>query len=473
VRRRLWIAATLALLAGCAVGPTYHPPTPPAGAQAPPVSVNPTAESVAQPPDGWWRLYDDPELDRLEQQALAANADLAVAQANLSIARASLEGARNGLYPQTNAHLGAVYGRDPATDEILELTGRPPQTIWLFDDVLDVSYELDLFGHVRRSVEAAHADAEAAVAARDSVRITVVAETARAYAQTCALGEQLAVAKRSLEIVSRETQIVAQRHDAGAGSEFDLVRAQELDAQVRSAIAPLEGQRRAAIFQLTALLGLTPSQAPAEVEDCATPPRLAALMPVGDGAALLKRRPDIRLADRRLAAATARIGVATAELYPRISLTGFYGGASADLSGLIAERGLAWGVGPAISWTFPNMAGPRAKVDAAKAGAAAALATFDSTVLQALKETEQALATYGAELQHHDALADAQGKAGRALDMAHEQFVDGSLSTLDLLTSEQALVAADSAVAASDAALAQDQIAVFKALGGGWRPPVG
>ena len=467
---RIWLVVTLALLCGCAVGPTYHPPTPPTGAQAPLVSLNPAAESVAQPPDDWWRLYDDAELDRLEQQALSANADLAVAQANLSVARASLEGARNGLYPQTGAHLGAVYGRDPATDEILELTGRPPQTIWLFDDVLDVSYELDLFGHVRRSVEAAHADAEAAVAARDSVRITVAAETARAYAQTCALGEQLAVARRSLEIVSRETQIITQRHDAGAGSEFDVVRAQELDAQVRSAIPPLEGQRRAAIFQLTALLGLTPSQAPPEVDGCAAPPHLAALMPVGDGAALLRRRPDIRLADRRLAAATARIGVATAELYPRISLTGFYGGASADLTGLIAERGLTWGVGPSISWTFPNMAGPRAKVHGAKAGAAAALATFDSTVLQALKETEQALATYGAELDHHDALADAQAKARRALDMAHEQFVAGSLSTLDLLTSEQALVTADSAVATSDSALAQDQIAVFKALGGGWRP---
>lgn len=464
----LWLAILLAL-GGCAVGPTYSPPPKPAGAEAPLVSVNPAVESVAEPPDAWWRLYDDPELDRLEQQALAANADLAVAQANLSIARASLEATRNGLYPQTNANLGAVYGRDPTTNEILELTGRRPQTIWLFDDLLDVSYELDLFGHVRRSVEASRADTEAAIATRDSVRITVAAETARAYAQTCALGEQVAVARRSLEVVARESEIIAQRHDVGAGTEFDVVRALQLEAQVRSAIPPLEGQRRAAVFQLTALLGLTPSQAPAEVDACAAPPRLAELMPVGDGAALLKRRPDVRLADRRLAAATARIGVATAELYPRISLTGFYGGASADLTGLIAERGLAWGVGPSISWTFPNMAGPRAKVHVAKAGAAAALAGFDSTVLQALKETEQALATYSAELQHHDALADADAKAARALGMAHDQFVAGSSSTLDLLTSEQVLVAADSAVAASDAALAQDQIAVFKALGGGWR----
>ena len=471
-RPRLPGLVLTALVAGCAVGPNYHAPPPPPGAPGPLVSVNPAVEATDATPDAWWRLYDDPELDRLEQQAFAANADLAVAQANLGVARASLEAARNGLYPQTHAEVGAVYGRDPTADEILEFTGRPPETLWLFDDVLDVSYELDLFGHVKRSVQASRADAEAAIAARDAVKVTVAAETARAYAQVCALGEQLAVARRSSDVVGHEREIVGQRHDAGAGSEFDVVRAEELEAQVRSAIPPLEGQRRAALFQLTALLGLAPSRAPAEVLACVTPPRLSAPLPVGDGMALLERRPDVRLADRRLAAATARIGVATAELYPRVSLTGFYGGASADVSGLIAERGLVWGAGPAISWSFPNLAGPVAKVHAAKAGAAAALAGFDTTVLQALKETEQALATYGAELDHHAALADAQAKARRALDMAHGQFVAGSLSTLDLLTSEQALVAADTAVAASDAALVQDQIAVFKALGGGWRAQI-
>jgi NodT family efflux transporter outer membrane factor (OMF) lipoprotein len=324
---------------------------------------------------------------------------------------------------------------------------------------------------VRRSVEASRADAQAAVAARDSVKITVVAETARAYAQLCALGEQLGVARHSLDVVSREAEITLQRHDAGAGSEFDVVRAQGVIAQTRAAIPPLEGQRRAALFQLTALLGRTPSQGPAEVEACVTPPHLAALIPVGDGAALLRRRPDVRLADRRLAAATARIGVATADLYPRISLTGFYGGAATDVAGLTQNRGLTWGVGPSIKWSFPNQAGPRARVRQAKAGAAAAMAAFDSTVLQALKETEQALAGYSSELDHREALADAQDKARRALDMAHGQFLAGSVSTLDLLTSEQALVAADAAVAASDAALVQDQIAVFKTLGGGWAGP--
>jgi NodT family efflux transporter outer membrane factor (OMF) lipoprotein len=465
-------AAALALLTlagGCALGPTYSPPAPPAGAEAPMVSVDAAREAVAQPPDAWWRLYDDPRLDALVEQAFAANADLAVAQANLSAARASLEAARNGRYPQTAVDLGAIKGRDAVTDEILEIGAQRPATVWLYDDILDVSYELDLFGRVRRSIEASRADAAAAVAARDGVKITVAAETTRAYAQVCALGEQVAVARRSLDLVGRQTQILDARLKAGAGTQFDLVRSQALLAQTRAAIPPLEGQRRAALFQLAALTGVAPARAPREVESCVTPLRLSALIPVGDGASLLRRRPDVRLAERRLAAATARIGVATADLYPRITLTGLYGGAASSLGALTTNTGLTWGLGPRLSWAFPNQAGVRARIHLARAGADAALAAFDSTVLQALKETEQALATYGAELDHRQALAESQAHAQAALDMAGGQFQAGSASALDLLTSEQALIAADAAVAASDGALAQDQIAVFKALGGGWR----
>jgi len=461
--------AVSALLAGCAVGPTYQAPAPPAGADAPLVSVDRAREAVAAPPDGWWRLYDDPRLDALVEQAFVANADLAVAEANLSAARASLEAARNGRYPQTGVALGAVRGRDAATDEILELGGHNPQTIWIYDDVLDVSYELDLFGRVRRSIEASRADAAAAAAARDSVEITVAAETTRAYAEVCALGEELAVARRSLDLVGRQTEILGRRVEAGAATPFDLVRSQALLAQTRAAIPPLEGRRRAALFQLTALTGRTPVQAPVEVEACVVPPRLSALIPVGDGVGLLRRRPDIRLAERRLAAATARVGVATADLYPRITLTGLYGGVATSLGDLTANPGLTWGVGPRLSWSFPNQAGVRARVRQARADADAALARFDAAVLQALKETEQALAVYGAELDHRQALAEAQDKARTAVTMAGGQLRAGSVSTLDLLTSEQALIADDAAVAASDAALAQDQIAVFKALGGGWQ----
>jgi len=460
----------LAALAGaCAVGPAYRPPAAPVGAQAPLVSVNPAAESIAAPPDDWWRLYEDARLDGYLREAFAANTDLRVAEANLSAARAVLEAARAGAYPQTRAETAAIYGRDPTTEEILEIIGAKPQTIWLFDDVLDVTYEFDLFGRVRRSIEASRADAQAAAAARDALRVTIAAETTRAYAQVCALGEEIAVARRSLVVVSREAEITGQRHEAGANSEFDLVRAEGLVAQVRSTIPPLEGQRRSALFELTELLGRAPQRAPVEAEACADPPRLKSLIPVGDGASLLQRRPDVRLADRRLAAATARIGVAVADLYPRITLSGFYGGAATDTAGLTAERGLIWGVGPQIAWTFPNQAAPRARVRQAKAAAAGALAGFDSAVLQALKETEKALATYGADLDRRQDLALAQDRARRAFEIARGEFVAGSLPNLDLLTAEQTLIAADAAVAASDTALVQDQISLFKALGGGWR----
>ena len=468
--RRYWavFCATLAGLSGCAVGPDYKAPKPVDGAEAPLVSTTPTAETVAEPPDDWWQLYHDTELDGLLQEAFKANTDLRVAAANLSASRAVLQATQSQRWPQTQAAVGGVYGRDAPTDEIFELTGRDPESIWLYEGVLQVGYEVDLFGRVRRSIEAARADDAAVEATRDVVKIVVAAETARAYAQVCALGEQLNVAHHSLDVVAHEANITTNRNEAGAGSQFDVVRAQELVAQVSASIPPLQGQRQSALFELAAVLGRPPSKAPAEAMNCQLPPRLTDLIPVGDGATLLRRRPDVRQAERRLAAATARIGVATADLFPRVELRGLIGGASTELNQFTTNQGITWGVGPAISWTFPNMAGPLARVRQAKAGTAAALANFDAVVLQALKETEQALATYRSELDHRQALSEAQNRAKQAFDMAHDQYLAGAISDLDLLTSEQQLVATDAAVSGSDAALILDQIAVFKALGGGW-----
>jgi NodT family efflux transporter outer membrane factor (OMF) lipoprotein len=455
-------------LVSCRVGPNYRPPALPEGAAAPLVGVNPALETPTAPADAWWHLYNDPRLDALVQEALQANRDLAAADANLAAARAAVAEAHARRYPSTDVSGGAVRGRDPVTDEILELTGQRPQTIWLYEDLFEVAYEVDLFGRIHRAIEAANANAESIAAARDSVRVVVAATTARSYAAVCALGEELDVARHSLDVVSREAAITERRYEAGAGSELDVTRAQALVGQVRSNIPRLEGERKAALFELTAVLGRTPTNAPRELEQCVTPPRVASLIPVGDGRALLSRRPDVRQAERRLAAATAQIGVATADLFPTIQLTGFYGGAAAQPSQLPTNLGLAWGIGPSISWTFPNQAGPRARVRQAKASQAAALAGFDSVVLTALKETEQALAEYSAALDRRQALADAQGKIHRSFDIAHDEYVAGSVSNLDLLTTEQSLVALDAAVASSDASLIQVQIDLFKALGGGW-----
>jgi NodT family efflux transporter outer membrane factor (OMF) lipoprotein len=460
---------TIASLAACRVGPNYHTPALPAGTEAPLVSLNTAAETPAPPPDAWWRLYEDSRLDALVQEALQANRTLAAADANFTAARSVLSAVHAERYPSTTAVAGGLYGRDATTDEILELTGRPPQTFWLFEDIFQAAYEVDLFGRVHRAIEAATANADAVAAIRDGVRVVVAGEAAHAYAAICALGEELSVANHSLVVVSHEADITVKRHEAGSGSDFDVARAQALVAQVRSTIPGLEGQRRAALFELTAVLGRTPAQAPSDLTTCITPPHLVALIPVGDGSELIKRRPDVRQAERHLAAATAEIGVTTADLYPAVHLVGLYGGAAVQLSQLNTNVGRTWGVGPSISWTFPSMAAPRARVRQAKAKQAAALASFDAVVLRALKETEQALALYSSALDNRQALGDAQDKVHAAFRIAQDQFRAGALSNLDLLTTEQSLVAIDAAVASSNAALVQDQIAMFKALGGGWR----
>jgi NodT family efflux transporter outer membrane factor (OMF) lipoprotein len=463
------VISVLGSLAACRVGPNYHAPTLPSGAESPLVSLNSEAETPAPPPDAWWRLYEDPRLDSFVQEALQANRTLVAADANFAAARAALSAVHAGRYPSTAAVAEGIYGRDPTTSEILALTGRPPLTTWIFESVFEAAYEVDLFGRVHRAIEAANANADAVAALRDGVRVAVAAETTRSYAAVCALGEELQVARHSLEVVSHQADITEKRHQAGANSVYDVTRAQALVAQVRSTIPELQGQRRVILFELTALLGRTPANAPNDIDTCVTPPRLLALIPVGDGSELIKRRPDVRQADRRLAAATAEIGVATADLYPTIRLTGFYGGAAFQLSQLTAGANRIWGVGPSISWTFPNMAAPRARVRQAKAEQAAALASFDGVVLTALKETEQALASYSAALDNRQALDDAQAKVHTAFNIAQDEFNAGALSNLDLLTTEQSLVAVDAAVASSDVALVQDQIAIFKALGGGWR----
>jgi NodT family efflux transporter outer membrane factor (OMF) lipoprotein len=456
-------------LTACRVGPNYHAPVLPSGAETALTSLNTSAEVPAPPPDAWWKLYDDSRLDGLVQEALSANRTLAAADANLAAARAVVSAANVNRYPSTALSGVGLYGRDAVTDEILELGGHRPQTIWLLEDLLQSAYEVDLFGRVHRAIEVANANADSVAAARDSVRVVVAAETTRGYAAVCALGEQIDVAHQSLAVVTHEAVITEQRNAAGANSEYDVVRSQALVAQVHSSIPELEGQRRAALFELTALLGRTPADAPDDLEACRTPPRVAALIPVGDGSALIKRRPDVRQAERRLAAATAEIGVVTADLYPTIRLVGLYGGAATEVNQLNTNIGRTWGVGPSISWSFPNMAGPRARVRQAKAEQAAALASFDQVVLTALKETEQALALYSAALDNRQALDEARDKVQAAYRMAHDQFLAGSISSLDLLTTEQLLVSVDASVAASDAVLVQDQIAVFKALGGGWR----
>jgi len=462
-------ALTLPLtLAACAVGPRYQAPATPPTASQPFVSTGAGVAEDQPLPAGWWRLYQDPVLDELVQQALTENKDLKVAASNLAYAEALVEEAKSGRYPTTDLSGGATYGKS-AQEAATHVDAH-----WTYSAGFTAAYQVDLFGKIRRTIEAARANAEASRSAEDAVRVTVAAETASAYASLCGLGEQLAVAHRSVDLVQQAYDITLRQRDAGALSDFDVAREAVLLQQAKATIGPLEGQRRAALFTLAALVGKTPAEAPAAARACVTPPKLSQPLPVGDGAALLRRRPDIREAERALASQTARIGVATSEYFPSVSLGGSVSSASSNFGNLFTAATTAYSGGPLVTWTFPNVTLAHAHVAEARAQAEGALAGFDSVVLQALKETEQALSGYGAELDHHAALALARQHADEALRLAQVQYQAGSASFLDLITAQQTLVSADQQLAASDQAISADQVAVFQALGGGWEdaPPV-
>jgi NodT family efflux transporter outer membrane factor (OMF) lipoprotein len=468
------LASALFALGACAVGPKFHAPSTPASAQGAFVSGE-AATSVDQPPPpDWWKLYQDPALDALVQEALTENRDLKVAAANLARALAVVQEAKAGRFPTTDLQAGASYGKSSTADLVASLKGMEARPSAAFDGSFAVSYDFDLFGRIRRTIEAAKADAEATRAAEDLARVNVASETTRAYGDACAYGQEVVVAKRSIAIVQAVYDLTAKQRDLGARSDFDVASAGVILDQARATLPTLEGQQRSAVFELAVLTGKPPAEISAAAAACSTPPKLTTLLPTGDGAALLKRRPDVRQAERTLHADVARIGVATADLYPTVTLAGNIGVGGATFNQLAQPNSVSWGVGPLISWTFPNTLVAQARIREARAQASADLAQFDSVVLTALKEVEQALTTYNSELKRNAALSSARAQAQRAADLAKVQLDQGAISFPDYLQTERILVQAESDLAVSDQAVIDDQMTVFKTLGGGWEqaPPV-
>lgn len=454
------LLAGAALLSACAAGPDYQP-SPVDPAQSGGFVSAQTGPFVAgEAPRDWWRLYDDPLLDDLVTQALAANRDVAVAAANLDQVRAALGEARSGRLPSTTVTGQGVRLRqqDPASGRFFEDDS--------FAAGFEAAYEVDFFGRVRRSIEAARADTGAAEALLDSARITVAAETARAYADICAANLQIETARRTLDLQQETFDLTARQLEIGRGAGLDVARARAQLESTRASVPPLEAQRESALFRLAILTGRPPSQAPIAAAACATVPEVRTPIPVGDGAALLTRRPDVREAERRLAAASARVGVATASLYPSVTLGGNIATQAAG-SGDLGED-YTFSVGPLIRWNFPNILAARARIAQAGAGAEAALASFEQTQLNALQETESALVQYAKSLERRAALERAVAEGRRAARLSRMRFDAGVDSFLIVLDSERTLAGLEAELAQSQAQVASNQIAVFRALGGGW-----
>ncbi|MDE8652352.1 TolC family protein [Novosphingobium album (ex Liu et al. 2023)] len=464
-RNALTLLLAGASLAACAAGPDYVAPAPLPAAAAPftGTAATPTV-SDGQPQADWWRLYDDPVLDRLVADALAANTDIRVAVARIERARASLRGARSDRLPATDIGATATYGR-VSESQALPGVDRERRTV---DGGIEIGYELDLFGRVRRGIEASRGDYAAAREDADAVRVTVVSDTVRAYVDATSSAERLAVARRTVELLDGSVRITDARQRHGLADRLDVIRVTQLRDQQQAAIPALMADRDAALFRLATLTGRTPQDLPEDARTRTTTPDVAEAIPVGDGRALLARRPDVRAAERRLAADTARIGVATADLYPRITLGGSLGTTAVGATDVFGGGPLRWLLGPMISWAFPNQEAIRARIGEARADTAADLATFDGTVLRALEETETALSAYRNALLRKATLTSARDAAERAANVSLARQKRGQIDFLTVLDAQRTLAASEADLAEATRAVAFAQVDLFRALGGRW-----
>lgn len=453
-------------IAGCTVGPDYRAPAIVTGASAAPaLTESASSDYLSAPlPDGWWRLYREPRLEALVEKALAHNTDLRVALASLQQAESRLTEAERLRTPQTSLAAGASVGESPG----LPIVGP------LFNFSESVSYDFDLFGRLRRGVEVGRADVGAAEAALDLARVNIAAQTTGAYVSVCAAGLQIAVTNRSIGIAQVSLDLSQRRFQAGVAGSIDVVRSRTLLRQTAATLPALLGQRRAALYLLATLTGDVPEAVPKEVADCAAPPVLAVPIPVGDGTALLARRPDVRSAERDLAASVAVIGQTTSALYPSVTLGARVGSSSNTIGGLSTRDAFQFSFGPLLSWTIPNQSVVRAQIAQAGASARGSLARFDGSVLTALRETETALVTLARSVDTRRDLAGARDDAALGARDVRRLYAGGIGQFLDTLDADRTLIQADSALANATIQVARNQVSLFMALGGGWQaaPPV-
>lgn len=414
-------------------------------------------------PADWWRLYHDPKLDELVGQALVSSTDLRVAAANLQRARFQMSEADAAGGWSGTAKAGAQRLQEAGQAYLL------PEKVPVANvgDVgLTTSYQFDLFGVLQRGIEAAQANADATQAAADTARITLVADVVRAYTQVCAANEERNIALHSLDLQKQSLSLTQRLRDAGRGDETQVTRSQTQFRSLRADLPRYEAAQKSALYRLSMLLARPLNQLPQGVAECAELPHIAQVMPVGDGAALLKRRPDVRQAERRLAMSTAAIGVATGELYPDISI-----GATVGTVGILDELGdpstNRWGFGGVINWTIPSN-GARARIHIAEASNQVALARFDGVVLNAIREAQTGLSQYTALLERRDALVETEESARQAADQTHRFFLAGRESFLADLQATRTYTDITAQLAAANTQVAMGQIDLFLALGGGW-----
>jgi multidrug efflux system outer membrane protein len=468
---RAWLVPAVlpaCLVTACAVGPDYRRPTAAGDATVPVQFANSVTPGVEEGSvDGaFWASFGDPTLSALVTDAMAKNYDVQSALASLRASRAATRLTRYEQIPTVTSSGRASRGLESVHE--LPMIPRPERQGNSFDAGFDASWELDFFGRVRRDVEAARATEQAIEASVHDVQISVAAEVARNYFILRGLQEQLAVAQRNAKNQENTRAITQQRLAAGRGNELDTSRAETQLQNTLASIPPLEAALSTTIYRLSGLTGRQPDALTPVLRNTQPLPALPAVTTIGTPEDLLRRRPDVRTAERRLAAATARIGLAIGDLFPKVTFLGSVGYDAATTSALGGRDSQTYSIGPSISWAAFDLGRVRSRITIARANADGALATYQSAVLAALEETEGSLVTYGRAQSRRATLELAASASARASALANQRFQGGLTDFLNVLEAERDALATQDALAQSRAQTATSLVALYKALGGGW-----
>ena len=449
-------ASLLAALAACAVGPTYRRPSTP---DLEPRNVD--ARFTAAAPDAaWWRQFGDPVLADLESRALAGDLDLRVAMLRVNSARAAFKETQYDYAPHVQAQ--GSYSRSKEQQPGFITT---PIDIDSSSVGFDASWEIDLFGHLRHQSAAAKAIVGAEQANLADVEVVVAAEVARNYFELRGTQRQITVARENLENEREALRLTQVRYEAGKVTELDPDSALSRLKATESTLPVLQAAEKRYGYRLAVLLGVNPGSL--DVQLAAVPVQtMTAALPIGDVSALLRKRPDVRVAERNLAAATERVGVATADLFPRVSFTGFVGFLSGDESQLGKAVSRAWLINPAVSWPALDFGTVHARLRGAKAEADGALASYQKAVLLALEDFENACVGYSTQEARLASVLEQAQASRRAAQLAQIQYREGSINFLVLLDAQRTLLQAEDELAQVEAAANTSAVAVYKALGG-------
>jgi multidrug efflux system outer membrane protein len=455
--KRLFPFFALLLAGGCAVGPHYKAPQP-AAVKYHSADSNLVTEAPFE--TRWWKQFEDPVLDSLVSRSLESNNSIRIARARLAESRASFDERKLDRFPTVPATASYTYTKE-------EFPGFTSNriTINTFSAGFDAYWEADLFGRVSHGIAAARAQNQAFEADLHDVQVSVVAELARNYFELRGAQWRLAVAERSLSNQRQTLRLTQLRRDAGVGEEQDVASAAARVAAIEATIPPLQYETSRAQYRLAVLTGTRPGDLQADLTPRDYPP-IAKALPIGDPGELLQRRPDVRSAERRLAAATELQGVAVAGLFPQVSLSGFLGFLAGRGSLFFTGNSAAWSVTPGLSWSAFDLGRARARVRGSSAATQEALASYEETVLRALEETEDALASYSTEQARLVKLNDQARESKRAADIARLRYREGVIDFLSLLDAERTQLQAEDAVAESERDVYVAVIALYKALGG-------